>query len=59
MKLLLLKGKLFNLILHSLNHENIIKLYEVFQDESYIYLIMEYVDGESLLSYMKKRPNKR
>ncbi|CAI2380776.1 unnamed protein product [Moneuplotes crassus] len=45
--------------LFSLNHENIIRLYDVFQDDLCIYLVTEYIDGESLLSYMKKKPNKR
>ena len=36
--------------LKKLSHTNIVKLYEVFQDEINIYLVMEYVEGESLMS---------
>ena len=30
-------------ILKKVDHPNIIKLYEVFEDDKYLYLIMEYV----------------
>jgi len=36
--------------LKKIKHENIVQLYDVFQDEVNVYLVMEYVEGESLLS---------
>ena len=36
--------------LKKLSHPNIVKLYDVFQDDSWIYLVMEYIEGESLMS---------
>ncbi|CAD8215479.1 unnamed protein product [Paramecium octaurelia] len=35
-------------ILKELNHPNILKLYELFQDEKYYYIITEYLEGEEL-----------
>jgi len=32
-------------ILHSLDHPNIVKYYETYNDQKYIYLVMEYVTG--------------
>lgn len=46
-------------IFYSIQHPNIIQLYEVFQDDINVYLVMEYVEGESLLSFMKKRQSRR
>ena len=34
-------------------HPNIIKLYDVFENENYIYIIMEYCSGGDLLSYFE------
>jgi serine/threonine protein kinase len=39
--------------LRALSHPNIVKLLYVFQDEVNIYLVMEYIEGESLLSFLK------
>ena len=41
-------------ILESLDHENICHLIEVFDDPQHIYLVLEYVDGGDLLSYIMK-----
>jgi len=41
-------------ILKQLNHINIMKLYEVIDSVNYLYLIMEYIDGISLLDTIKK-----
>ncbi len=41
-------------ILESLDHENICRLIEVFDDPQHIYLVLEYVDGGDLLSYIMK-----
>lgn len=42
-----------------MQHPNIVKLYEVFQDDFNVYLVLEYIEGESLLAYLKKQPKKR
>ena len=36
-------------------HPNIIKLYDIFENEDFIYIIMEYCGGGDLFSYIKKR----
>jgi calcium-dependent protein kinase len=35
-------------ILKNLDHPNILRLHEVFEDKSYIYLVTEYCDGGEL-----------
>ena len=35
-------------ILTHLDHPNIVKYYETYTDEKYIYLVMEYIDGGEL-----------
>ena len=42
-------------ILKIAKHPNIIKLYDVFENEKYIYIIMEYCPGGDLFSYLEKR----
>ena len=42
-------------ILKIAKHPNIIKLYDVFENEQYIYIIMEYCAGGDLFSYIEKR----
>ena len=37
-------------ILKTLDHPNIIKFYETYQDEKYFHLVMEYMAGGDLLS---------
>ena len=37
------------------NHPNLVKLYGVFDDEKFVYLMMEYLDGGSLDDAMEKR----
>ena len=41
-------------IMRSLNHENIIRLYYVFETEKYVYLVMELVQGKPLQDVLKK-----
>ena len=38
-----------------LNHPNITKILEMFEDEEYILIIMENINGGNLFSYVKKR----
>lgn len=38
------------LIHRNLSHKNIVKLYETFEDDTYLYLAMEYCTGGTLLS---------
>jgi calcium-dependent protein kinase len=33
-------------ILHTLDHPNIVKYYETYDDTKYIYLVMEYISGD-------------
>ena len=42
-------------ILKICQHPNIIHLYEVFENEKYFYIIMEYCGGGDLFSYLEKR----
>ena len=42
-------------ILKIAKHPNIIKLYDVYENEKYIYIIMEYCLGGDLFSYIEKR----
>ena len=42
-------------ILKIAKHPNIIQLYDVFENENYIYIIMEYCAGGDLFSYIEKR----
>lgn len=44
-------------ILHALNHPNVIKLYEVFEDEKHIHLVMEYVESGNLTQFFANNQN--
>lgn len=37
-----------------LDHPNIVKLYGFFDDLTHFYIVMEYMEGGSLFSYLKK-----
>ena len=39
-------------LLPPLNHPNIIKMYEIWEEESRCYLVMEYCDGGELFTYL-------
>jgi len=44
-------------ILTKLDHPNIVKYYETYVDEKYIYLVMEYIDGGELFDKIAKQEN--
>ena len=39
-------------ILQVLDHPNIVKYYETYNDEKYLYLVMEYCEGGALLTHL-------
>jgi len=41
----------FNIMIQ-MDHPNIIRLYEVFEDQRYFYFVMEYMNGRSLYDYL-------
>ena len=41
-------------ILTKLDHPNIVKYYETYIDDRYIYLVMEYIDGGELFDFISK-----
>ena len=41
----------------SLSHPNIVEMYDVGEDEGQYYIVMEYVDGKTLKSLVKRRGN--
>ncbi|TNV74080.1 hypothetical protein FGO68_gene9822 [Halteria grandinella] len=46
-------------LLQKMNHPNIVKIYEAFETDEYVYLVMEYVGGGSLHSYLREKQNRR
>ena len=44
-------------ILKKLNHYNTIKLYDIIQNDDYIFLVQEYVPGKELLYFIEKNKN--
>ena len=40
-----------------LNHPNITKISEHFENEKYFLIIMEYINGGNLFSFLKKKEN--
>ena len=45
--------------LQQLDHPNIVRYYETYNDVDYIYMVMEYVNGDDLFDLMKKEKKKR
>ena len=44
-------------ILHELDHPSIVKYYETYNDQKYVYLVMEYVTGQPLFDKITKQEN--
>ena len=44
-------------ILNKLDHPNIVKYYETYDDEKYIYLVMEYISGQQLFDKITQQKN--
>lgn len=44
-------------MLRNLDHNNIIKLYEVYEGNKNVYLVMEYVEGGELFAFIKSKKN--
>ena len=42
-------------LMKKLNHPNVTKILELFEDKDYILIIMEYLNGGNLFSFLKKR----
>lgn len=42
-----------------MNHPNVVKIYEAFETDDYVYLVMDYVGGGSLHSYLREKSNRR
>lgn len=45
--------------LSKLEHKHIVKLYDIFQDDSKIYMVQEYCSNGDLKEYMERKNNKR
>ncbi len=41
-------------LLHDLDHQNVIKILEIFQNKKYIFMVMEYMDSGDILGSIKK-----
>ena len=44
-------------ILNTLDHPNIVKYYETYDDNKYIYLVMEYISGVQLFTKITNTAN--
>ena len=44
-------------IMHQLDHPNIVKYYETYNDQKYIYLVMEFVNGKQLFEKITEQEN--
>ena len=46
-------------LLQKMNHPNIVKIFEAFETDENVYLVMEYVGGGSLHTYIRDKQAKR
>lgn len=44
-------------ILGALDHPNVCKYYETYEDHRYLYLVMEYCEGGELFEYLANKKN--
>ena len=42
-----------------MNHPYIVNIYEAFETDNHVYLVMDYVGGGSLHSYLKEKSSRR
>lgn len=42
------------MILKKIRHPNVVRMYEYFESDTHIYIVMEYLDKGDLLSYLKR-----
>ena len=40
--------------MRSLNHENLLRLYYIYESENSVYMVLELVTGGNLMSYLRK-----
>lgn len=45
------------MVLSKLDHPNIVKLYEFYEDKKHFYFVMEYFSGSRLSTIMKRKIN--
>ena len=43
--------------LHRLDHPNIVKYYETYNDRRFTYLVMEYITGTNLFDFISQQPD--
>ena len=41
--------------MRSINHKNVVKIYETFETEKYLMIVLEYASGGDLLTFLRKR----
>ena len=46
-------------ILRSLDHSNIVKYFETYEDENYLHIVMEYIPGDNLFQVLTEKLNRK
>lgn len=46
-------------LMERMSHPNICSLYDVLETNTQLFIVMEYIGGDSLHSYLKSQPNRR
>lgn len=46
-------------IIELLNHENVVKYFDIFEDENLLYYVCEYLEDGDLFDFISKNPNKK